>query len=327
MAKVVRIYEFGGPGVLKYEDADIEAPGPEEILLRQTAIGINFNEILLRQGLGSFPPGELPVILGREAAGVVEAVGENVNGLEVGQRVAYGMGGLGGYASERLIPASRVVVLPDSIEDKQAAAMMVKGLTAYYLLHLAYKVKAGDTILVHVVTGGVGRLLCNWARAKNVKVIGSVSSDDKMEQAANLGCNFVFNNQNQGFDELVLEFTKGEGVNAVYDPIGKDTFMGSLNCLTRRGSFVGFGDLSGKLDPVDPTLLMEKGSITFIRTSLRHFISTPLELSTAAPDLFDIVEKGSVKISYDQCYPLSDAAKAHSDIEQRNVSGTTLLLA
>lgn len=326
MAKVVRIYEFGSPDVLKYEDTEVGEPGSDEVRLRQTAIGINFNEILLRQGLGSFPPGNLPVILGREAAGVIEAVGENVERLEVGQRVAYGMGGLGGYASERIIPASRVVPLPDNIDDKQAASMMVKGLTAHYLLHLAYEAKAGDTILVHVATGGVGRLLCQWGKALGVQVIGSVSTDQKMDQAKAAGCDFVINHQNEHFAKNVLEFTDGRGVNAVYDPIGKDVFIRSLNCLTRRGHFVGFGDLSGKLPPIDPTLLMEKGSITFIRTSLRHFITTTEELAAATSSLFDIVQKGGIQITCDQAYPLSETAKAHSDIEQRRVSGTTILL-
>ncbi len=326
MAKVVRIYEFGSPSVLKYEETAIDGPAPDEIRLRQTAIGVNFNEILLRQGYGSFPPEKLPVILGREAAGVVEAVGKNVKELHVGQRVAYGMGGFGGYASERNIPACKVVPLPDSISDRQAAAMMVKGLTAHYLLHQAYEIKTGDIILVHVVTGGVGRLLCQWAKSKGVTVIGSVSADEKADFATGLGCDFVVNHQKQDFDKQVLEFTNGNGVKAVYDPIGKDTFMRSLNCLTRRGHFVGFGDLSGKLAPIDPALLMEKGSITFIRTSLRHFMSTPQELSAAASELFDIVEKSRIKIDYDQCYSLSESAKAHTDIEQRKVSGISILL-
>lgn len=326
MTKVVRLYKFGGPDVLKVEDTEIGNPGPDEILLKQTAIGINYNEILLRQGAGSFPPSDFPVILGREAAGIVQAVGANVNQLKIGDRVAYGMGGLGGYAEARLIPAVRVVKLPDQISELQAASIMVKGLTSYYLLHQAYSVQSGDTVLVHVATGGVGRILCQWAKQRGATVIGSVSHDDKKQQALDVGCRHVINNQNPTFDQEVRDLTEGAGVHAVYDPIGEDSFEPSLKSLRVRGDFVAFGDLSGRLAPIDPHVLMEAGSVRFIRTSLRHFVSTPEELDEAARAVFSAVIAGHIEAHADQTYKLQDIVRAHADIEERRVSGTTILV-
>lgn len=326
MVKVVRLYEFGGPDVLKVEDAEIGNPEAHEILLEQTAIGINFNEILLRQGAGSFPPSDFPVILGREAAGIVQAVGSGVEQLKIGDRVAYGMGGLGGYAEARLIPAARVVKLPDQISEMQAASIMVKGLTSYYLLHQAYSVQPGDHVLIHVATGGVGRILCQWAKHMDAIVIGSVSRDDKKQLALDVGCHHVINSQNPAFDEEVLELTGGTGVHAVYDPIGQQSFVPSLKSLRVRGSFVAFGDLSGRLEPIDPHILMEAGSIRFIRTSLRHFISTRQELDQAAEAVFSAVIAGHIEALADQTYKLQDTARAHADMEERRVSGTTILV-
>ena len=326
MVKVVRIHEFGPPEVLKYEEAELGDPGSGEIRIRQTAIGVNFNEVLTRSGQGSFPPDSLPMILGREAAGTIEAVGKDVNGFAVGQRIAYGMGGFGGYTEARLLPAAKAVSLPDSIDDQTAAAMMVKGMTAQYLLRRAYRVEAGDTLLVHVAAGGVGQILCQWAKHLGASVIGTVGSEEKMELARNLGCDHTINYNSENFTERVRDITGGTGVNAVYDPIGKDTFMGSIDSLAVRGHFVAYGDLSGKIDPIDPKLLMAKGSITFIRTSLRHFTGTREDLTATAEDLFKVVEGGHVKITVNQSYPLSDTVQAHRDMESRKTTGSTILI-
>lgn len=326
MAKVVRIYAFGGPEVLKLEDADIGAPGPGEIRLRQTAIGVNFNEVLIRAGRGSYPPDRFPIILGREAAGIVDAVGSGVNGIEVGQRVAYGFGGFGGYAEARLVAADKVVALPDAIDERIAAAMMVKGMTAQYLLRRAYRVRTGDTILIHAAAGGVGMIVCQWAKYLGATVIGTVGSAEKAELARANGCDYPIDYNRENFAERAREITDGEGVHAVYDPVGRDTFEGSMDSLRRRGHFVAFGDISGEIGAIDPALLMTKGSLNFTRTSLRHFISPHEELVATAAELFDVVEKGHLRIAVNQVYPLSETSQAHRDIEERRNTGSTILL-
>lgn len=326
LVKVVRIYGFGGPEVLKYEDADIGMPGSGEIRLRQTAIGVNYNEVLIRAGRGSFPPDRFPIVLGREAAGVIDAIGSGVDGLEIGQRVAYGFGGFGGYAEARLVPADKVVALPDAIDDKVAAAMMVKGMTAQYLLRRAYRVRPGDTILVHAAAGGVGTIMCQWGKHLGATVIGTVSSAEKAEIARANGCDYPIDYRQENVAERARDITGGEGVHAVYDPVGKDTFEGSIDSLRRRGHFVAFGDISGEIGAIDPALLMTKGSLNFTRTSLRHFISPQEELQATAADLFDVVEKGHIRIAVNHVYPLSETSRAHRDIEESRNTGSTILL-
>ncbi len=326
MVKVVRIHAFGGPEVLKYEDADIGSPGPGEIRLRQTAVGVNFNEVLIRAGRGSYPPDRFPIILGREAAGIVEAVGSGVEGIAVGRRVAYGFGGFGGYAEARLVAADKVVPLPDAIDERTAAAMMVKGMTAQYLLRRAYRVRPGDAILVHAAAGGVGMIVCQWAKHLGATVIGTVGSAEKAELARANGCDHPIIHSRENFAERAREITDGAGVHAVYDPVGRDTFEGSIDSLRRRGHFVAFGDISGEIGAIDPSLLMTKGSLNFTRTSLRHFISPHEELAATAAELFDVVAKGHVRIAVNQVYPLSETSHAHRDIEARRNTGSTILL-
>ncbi len=326
LVKVVRIHRFGDPQVLQYEDSEIGAPGPGEIRLRQTAIGVNYNELLVRAGRGSYPPDRFPIILGREAAGIIDAIGPDIKGFEVGQRVAYGFGGFGGYAEARLVPADKIVALPDNIDDRVAAAMMVKGMTAQYLLRRAYRVQPGDWILVHAAAGGVGMILCQWAKHIGATVIGTVGSAAKAEIARANGCDYPIDYRRENFAERARDITGGEGVHAVYDAVGKDTFEGSIESLRRRGHFVAFGDISGKIGAIDPAVLMTRGSLNFTRTSLRHFISPHEELVATAAELFDVVEGGQVKISVNQVYRLSETAQAHRDIEERKNTGSTILL-
>lgn len=322
----VVIHEFGGPEVLQWEEIDILEPKSGEVLLRQTAIGLNFNEILLRSGKGSFPLKDFPIILGREAAGVIEKVGDSVTRFEPGQRVAYGMGGFGGYAEARLISEDVLVALPDNVEEQIAAAMMVKGITAHYLLHRSYKVISGETILVHAVAGGVGSVLCQWAKQLGATVIGTVSTEEKAQVARNNGCDYPILYRKEDFAKKVREITDGEGVAVVYDSIGKDTFDGSIDSLKMRGHLVAFGNASGPVKCVEPRVLMNKGSLHYTKTALRHHISTREELESATDALFKVVGDGAIKISVNQSYPLKDTAQAHRDLEARVNTGSSILL-
>jgi len=326
LVKAVRIHKFGGPEVLKYEDVKIGKPGPGEIRLRQTAIGVNYNEVLLRAGEGSFASDQFPLTLGREAVGIIEEVGWGVNGLNVGQRVAYGFGGFGGYTESRLVDAEKVIVVPDSIDDKTTAAMMVKGMTAQYLLCRAYNVQKGDSILIHAAAGGVGTIMCQWAKHLGARVIGTISSDKKAEIAKLNGCDFPINYKNENVAERVREITNGEGVQAVYDPVGRDTFDISIASLRPLGHLISYGEISGKLDPIEPSVLMTKGSLSFRRTSLRHFTTPRKALEATAAELFDMVEKENIKIRVNQIYPLSDTHLAHRDLERGKNIGSTILL-
>lgn len=326
MVKVVQIHEFGAPEVLKYEDADIGEPGPGEIRIRQTAVGLNFNDTRVRAGEGSFPPDQLPIILGREAAGVIESVGPDVTEFSIGQRVAYGFGGFGGYVEARLVPAAKVVALPDEIDDMKAAAIMVKGMCAQYLLHRSYQVQPGDVILVHAAAGGVGMLMCQWAKLLGADVIGTVSSDEKAKLALASGCDHVIVNNRENFPDRVREITNGQGVHAVYDSIGKKTFEGSIDSLRVRGHFVAFGDASGRVECIDPHLLMNKGSLHYTRTSLRHYIGTREDLLETANALFDVVGSGKLRVDINQTYPLRETAAAHRDLDNGVTTGSTVLL-
>ena len=323
MTKAVRIHEAGGPEVLKYEDVDIGGVGPGEVRLKQAAIGLNFIDVYQRSGM--YPIGDLPKTLGMEAAGVIEEAGADVEGFAVGDRVAYAMG-LGGYAEERVWGTDRLVKLPDAIDDQTAAAMMLQGMTAYYLLNRTYQVKPGDTILFYAAAGGVGLIACQWAKHLGATVIGCVGSEEKAELARANGCDHPILYRDENVPERVKEITGGEGVSVVYDSIGKDTFDDSLDCLRPFGLMVSFGSASGPVDPFNIAALGPKGSLHLTRQTLATHTATRELLDACAGALFDVVEGGQVKINVNQTYPLAETAQAHADLEARKTTGSTVLL-
>ena len=324
MTKAIRIHETGGPEVLKWEDVEVGQPGPGEIRLRHTAIGLNFLDTYVRIGL--YPVKEFPAILGGEAAAVIEELSPDVEGLEVGQRIAYAGGSMGSYCEERLFPAALAIPLPDAIPDQTAAAMMLKGMTSHYLIRSIYRVGPGDTILIHAAAGGVGLIVCQWAKHLGATVIGTVGSAEKAELAASHGCDHPINYRTENFTERVMEITDGKGLPVVYDSIGKDTFEASLNCLRKRGIMVTFGNASGPVPPFAPAILNAKGSLMVTRPTLAHFVETREELLSTAQDLFDVVEAGHVKIKINQTQELRNTAQAHADLEARKTTGSTVLL-
>ncbi|MBV8974521.1 MAG: quinone oxidoreductase [Sinobacteraceae bacterium] len=323
MPQAIRIYENGGPEVLRLEEVEPGKPARGEVQIRQTAIGVNYIDVYDRTGLY---PVTLPSGLGREAAGVVSALGRGVRGLRVGERVAYVFPSSGAYCEVRNVPAERVVRVPKSISDEQAAALMLKGLTAQFLIRRTYRVARGDTILVHAAAGGVGLILCQWAKALGAAVIGVVGSEAKAELARKHGCRHVLIS---GRDELVpsvRKLTRDVGVAAVYDAVGKDTFMESLDCLRRRGIMVTFGNASGPPPAISPLELSKRGSLFLTRPTLFHYIATRPELEAAARELFAAVRAKNVRIVIGQRYPLSRAADAHRDLEGRGTTGSTVLV-
>ena len=324
MAKAIRVHEHGGPEVLRYEDHDAGKPGKGEALIRHTAIGLNFLDTYFRSGLYPAPAG-LPLIPGNEAAGEVLEVGEGVDWVKPGDRVAY-VGGLGAYAQERVIAADRLVKVPDGISDEDAAGMMLKGMTAEYLLLRTYPVKPGDTVLYHAAAGGVGLIFGQWARKLGVTLIGTVGSAEKAELAKAHGYEHVINYSEEDFVARVKEITGGKMCDVVYDSVGKDTFPASLDCLRVRGMFVSFGQSSGPIPPFNMAILSQKGSLYATRPTLFQYIATREELEASANALFDVVKSGDVKIRVNQRYALADAAKAHADLEGRNTTGTTVLI-
>jgi NADPH2:quinone reductase len=323
MSKAIRIHEFGGPEVMRWEAVEVAAPGPGEALVRHTAVGLNYIDVYHRSGLYPLP---LPATLGMEGAGVVEAVGEGVGEVQVGDRVAYANPPPGSYCERRVMPAHRLVTLPKDIGDQQAAAMMLQGMTAQYLLRRTYKVQAGDTILVHAAAGGVGLMMCQWAHHLGVTVIGTVGSDAKAELARAHGCAHPIVYTRENFVERVRDITDGAMVPVVYDSVGKDTFMGSLDCLRPLGMLVSFGQSSGKVAPLDTGLLAAKGSLFLTRPSLMTYTAKREDLVASAAELFDVVERGFVRVEVNQTYPLSEAATAHRDLEGRKTTGSTVLL-
>ena len=322
MPYAIRIHETGGPEKLKWEEVQVGDPGPGQVRVRNTAIGLNFVDTYQRSGLYSMP---LPFILGSEGAGVVEAVGPRVKELKVGDRVAYS-GPVGAYADVLLRPAERLVKIPAGVDDRTAAAMMLKGLTAHYLIRRTYRVKKGDTILMHAAAGGVGQILCQWARHLGATVIGTVGNEEKAALARKAGCKHVIVTSKEKFAERVKAITKGKGVPVVYDGVGKDTFMDSLDCLRPLGVMVSFGNASGPVAPISPTILAPKGSLFLTRPTLLHYTASREDLVKAARELFAVVKSGKVKISINQTYPLRDAAQAQSDLEARKTTGSTVLL-
>jgi NADPH2:quinone reductase len=323
MPHAIRIHETGGPEVMRWEDVDVGDPGPGQIRLRQTAIGLNYIDTYHRTGLY---PIELPCVLGMEAAGEVDAIGQGVDGLAVGDRVAYASPPLGAYAEQRLMPADRVVKLPDAIDDRQAAAMMLQGMTAQYLLRETYRVQPGDTVLIHAAAGGVGLIACQWAKALGATVIGTVGSPEKAELAKAHGCDHPINYREEDFVGRVKEITDGAGVPVVYDSVGKDTFDGSLDCLSPRGLMVLFGQASGPVPPFNLGKLAAKGSLYITRPTLFVYIAKRPDLEKTASELFDMVGSGKVKIEVNQTYPLKEADQAHRDLEARKTTGSTILL-
>ena len=324
MSKAMRIHQYGGPEVLRWEEVEVGDPGPGQIRVRHGAVGLNYIDIYHRTGL--YPLPTLPWTLGMEGAGRVEAVGEGVTEFQVGDRVAYASPPVGAYAETRLIAADRVVALPDAIDDRTAAAMMLQGMTAHYLLRRTYRVQPGDTILLHAAAGGVGLIASQWARSLGATVIGTVGSDEKAELARAHGCHHVIVYSRENFVERVREITHGQGVAVVYDSVGKDTFMGSLDCLQPLGMMVSFGNASGPVPPFEPGILAAKGSLFFTRPTLMTYTAKREDLVASAGELFYVVGSGAVNIEVRQTYPLADAAQAHRDLEARKTTGSTVLL-
>ena len=324
MSKAIRMHQTGGPEVLQWEDIEVGNPGPGEVLLRQSAVGLNFIDIYHRSGL--YPLGGLPATPGMEGAGTVLAVGHDVSEVEPGDRVAYAGMPPGAYAEERLIPAHRLVKLPEGISDQQAAGMMLQGMTAQYLLRSTFHVKPGDIILLHAAAGGVGLIACQWAKALGATVIGTVGSPAKAELAKAHGWDFPILYRKEDWVARVLEITGGEGLSVVYDSIGRETFMKSLDCLRPLGLLVSFGQASGPIEPFDPGLLAAKGSLFLTRPTLMTYTANRDDLLASATELFAVVGSGAVKIEIKQSYQLSEAAQAHRDLEERKTTGSTVLI-
>ncbi|MGH6741792.1 MAG: quinone oxidoreductase family protein [Bradyrhizobium sp.] len=323
MTHAIRFHRTGGPEVLVWEEVQVGKPGPGEARIRHTAVGLNFVDIYNRSGLY---PGQLPSGLGGEGAGVVEEVGSGVTAVKPGDRVAYGAAPIGSYSEARLIPADRLLKLPDSIDDKTAAAMMLKGLTVQYLIRQTYRVKSGDTILLHAAAGGVGLILSQWAKHLGATVIGTVGSDDKAKLAKAHGCAHTIIYTKEDFVKRVDEITGGKKVPVVYDSVGKDTFLKSLDCLAPLGVVALFGQSSGAVDPLNLGLLAQKGSLYVTRPTLNTYAAKHEALVAMAKELFEVVQSGAVKIEVHQTYPLKDAAKAHADLAARKTTGSTVFL-
>lgn len=323
MAKAIRMTRTGGPEVLEYVDVEVGEPGPGEARVRQHAIGLNFIDVYFRTGLYPMP---LPSGLGQEGAGVVEAVGEGVTHVRPGDRVAYAGRPNGAYSALRIMQADILVRLPDAIDFETGAAMMLQGLTVQYLLNGTYPVKPGQTILFHAAAGGVGLIACQWARALGVNLIGTVGSKEKAELAKAAGAAHVINYNDEDIVARVLEITNGEKVPVVYDSVGKDTFIRSLDCLQPRGLMVSFGNSSGAVPPFSMSELASRGSLYLTRPSLAAYTGTRAELEARAADLFGMVESGKVNIDIRQRFPLADAAQAHIALEARRTTGSTILL-
>lgn len=322
MTRAVRIHRTGGPDVLTLETVDAGRPGAGEVLIRQTAVGLNFIDTYQRSGLY---PLALPATLGMEAAGVVEAVGPGVTDPGIGDRVAYPMT-TGAYAGERIMPANRLVRIPDGVSDETAAAMMLKGMTVEYLLTRTFPVQEGQTILFHAAAGGVGLIACQWARALGARVIGTVSTTEKAALASAHGCHHPIVTSNENIVERVMDITGGKGVPVVYDSIGRDTFDASLKVLAPRGTLVSFGQSSGAVESFNPARLATGGSLYYTRPGLANYIASREELDLSAKRLFSMVDSGKVRIEVNQTYPLDDVERAHRDLEGRRTTGSTVLL-
>jgi NADPH2:quinone reductase len=326
MAKAAVIHAFGGPDVFRIDDVEVGAPGEGQVRLRQTAIGVNFAEVKQRSGDSyNFPLDDLPIILGREGAGVIEAVGAGAEGFKPGDRVAYGMGGTGGYAEERLVAANRLLHLPDEIDAITAASVMVRGLTAWYLGRRAYPIQPGDWVLVHAAAGGVGLILCQWAKHVGAVVIGTAGSDEKTKIAASFGCDHVINYSDTDVAGAVADLTSGAGVAAVFDAVGRDTFDASLDSLADLGHFVTYGAASGEVTDIDPIIFMHKGSVHFTRASLRHYTKKRVDLETGAEALFQLIMDGAIRLKINPFHAIGEMAAAHRALESRQLTGSVVV--
>ena len=323
MPFAIRINQPGGPEVMRWEEGSVGDPAPGEARVRHEAVGLNYIDVYHRTGLYPLP---MPSGLGLEASGVVEAVGEGVTEVVPGDRVAYAGGPLGAYSQVRCLPAHRLLKMPDSLDFRTGAAMMLQGLTSAYLLRRTYCVQPGDAVLIHAAAGGVGLIACQWAKALGATVIGTVSNEAKAALATAHGCDHIIYYSREDVAKRVREITAGEGVAVVYDGVGKDTFMGSLDSLRVRGMMVSFGNASGPVAPFDPILLSQKGSIFITRPTVAHYTAKRDELEALGAELFEMVTSGKVKIEVNQTYALSDAASAHRDLEARKTTGSTILL-
>ena len=321
--RAIRFYATGGPEVLRWEAVEVPPPGSGQVRLKQTSVAVNFRDVQVRKGAHA---ATLPSGLGIESAGVIEALGAGVDGISIGDRVAVVAGPDGAYAEARNVPAARCVRLPDDIDERLAASMMVRGMTARYLLHDTYAVKSGDTILVHAAAGGVGVILCQWAKYLGAVVIGTVGSADKIAFARAAGCDHVIDYRTEDFAARVRDITSGRGVAVVYDSVGRATFEGSLDCLARRGVLASFGEASGDPEPLAPRRLGQLGSLFLTHPSLPDYTATRAELVACAGDLFDVVRRGVVRITVNKSYPLAEAAQAHADLEGRTTSGSIVLV-
>jgi NADPH:quinone reductase len=322
MPYAIRLHENGGPEKMRWEEVTVGDPGPGEVRVRNTAVGLNYIDVYHRNGPS---PAPLPLTLGMEGAGAVEAVGSGVEDLKIGDRVAYA-NPIGAYAEICLRPAARLVKVPAGIDDKVAAAIMLKGMTAWYLIMRTHRVAKGETILVHAAAGGVGQILCQWAASLGATIIGTVGSEAKSGLAADAGCKHVIVTSKENFVERVKAITGGKGVPVVYDGVGKDTFMDSLDCLAPLGLMASFGNASGAVPPFNPAILAQKGSLFLTRPTLQTYMAAREDLLQAARDLFAVVDSGAVRISINQTYPLREAAQAHRDLESRKTTGSTVLL-
>lgn len=323
METFVRIHQHGGPEVMQLESVELPPPSPREVRVRHEAIGLNFIDVYQRSGLYPLP---LPSGLGQEGAGVVEAVGSEVTEVAAGDRVAYGNATLGGYSSARNVAADRLVKLPPQISCEAAASIMLQGLTAQYLLRRTYRVQPGDTILIHAAAGGVGLIVCQWAKALGATVIGTVGSDEKAELARAHGCDHTIVYTREKFAERVREITGGEGVPVVYDSIGRDTFLDSLSCLRPLGMMVTFGNASGPAPAIEPGALARMGSLFLTRPILAHYVARRDDLLAASADLFEQVLSGAVRVNIRQRHALAEVAQAHIELEARRTTGSTILL-
>jgi len=324
MSKAFRFDRYGGPEVLRFEEVEVGAPGRGEVRMRNTAVAVNYRDVLMRRGVHtvkSFPSG-----IGLESAGVIDAVGPEVDGFAIGDRVACAGMPEGSYAELRIVPAARLILLPAGIDERTAASMMIRGMTARSLLKDTYKVQPGDIIVIHAAAGGVGLIVCQWAKHLGATVIGTVSSDEKAAVARAHGCDHAIVYTREDFAERVREITNGEGVPVVYDSVGKATFEGSLRCLRRRGVMASFGEASGDPDPMPPRRLGALGSIYLTHPSVSNYTVTRAELLTAADDLFAMVGSGKIKIEVSRTYPLHDAPRAHADLEARKTTGSIVLV-
>jgi NADPH2:quinone reductase len=323
MVKAIQFHSTGGPEVLQWEEVTVGDPGPGEIRVKHTAIGLNYIDTYHRTGLYPLP---LPHGIGMEGAGHVTAIGNGVTDLAVGDRVAYAGPPPGSYAEERLMAASTAVKIPNSVDDETAAAMMLKGMTAQYLIRQTYPVKAGDTILIHAAAGGVGQIVCQWAKSLGATVIGTVGNDEKAEMVRALGCDHPIVYTREDFVEKVMDITAGAKLPVVYDSVGQDTFMKSLDCLQPLGTMVSFGQSSGAVPPLDLGIFAQKGSLFFTRPTLMTYTANRADLLAMTDDLFTVVQNGTVKIAIDQRFALQDARAAHEALEGRQTTGSTILL-